>query len=158
MENTSFLLGFLSIFHIAGAIALGIAARGIWQLATGEGGSIGSSIFLVIWGGLFGCLPLAFGLDETAPDWLLPAQLLIWGTVFVITVFFGQKVLEWARPLFTVGTGLIVFGGIFILGGLFGGYLALGQGEILTALIIGGVFGIIGGVIFVLGLVNLFKG
>ncbi len=156
-DNPIFLLAFLSVFHVAGAIALGVAIRGIWKTIQGEGGGIVQSILFVIWGSMFGCMPFGFGLDPTLPIWMLPAQIFIWSTTFLITVFLGRRVLDWTKPLLNVHTGLIVFGGIFMLSGMFGGYAAFNQGEVKTALLMGGVFGVIGAGIFLMGIVGLLK-
>ncbi|MFQ5576497.1 MAG: hypothetical protein ACE5G8_05855 [Anaerolineae bacterium] len=157
--NPLLLLGFLSLFHIIGAVAVGSAVRGIAGVVFGEGGgSVAGSLYFVVWGSLFGCMPLAFGLDPNVPRWILPAQLAIWSVSFLVAAVFGRRAVDWLKPLFTLNTGLIVFGGMFMLGGVFGGYAALqGEAPVLTALAIGGVFGVIGLGIFLLGLVNLLR-
>ncbi len=157
-ENPLFTLGFLSLFHIIGGIALGSAIRGIWRNVRSRGeGAWMPSIFFVVWGSMFGCMPFAFGFDPTLPAWFLPAQLLIWGAPFILATFFGRAVLDWAGPLFNIGTGLIVFGGIFMIAGLLGGYMIFSDGELFQAMLLGGIFGVIGLSIFILGLANLFK-
>jgi len=157
-ENPLFLLAFVSLFHIIGAAAVGTAVRNIWLAVRGEGGAIFSSIFFLIWGSLFGCGPLAFGLEPGQPAWLLPAQIAIWGTAFSIAALFGRSALEWVRPLLSIQTGLIVLGGIFMLAGVIAGSVALkSESGLLEALLMGAVFGMIGFGIFLLGLVQLLK-
>lgn len=156
-DNPLVWLGFLSIFHIIGGIALGSSVRGIRQLIRGEGGSLSNSLFFIVWGGMFGCMPLAFGFDPAIPFWVLAAQVLILAAAFIITAIFGRTALNWLKPVFNVFTGLMAFGGIFMAAGLLGAYATLKEGELATALILGLVFGIIGLGIFILGLAGLFK-
>jgi len=158
-DNPLWILGFLSLFHIIGGIALGNAVRNIWRAIRnqGENTSWGGSIFFVVWGSMFGCMPFVFGLDPALPNWFLPAQLLIWGTPFILSAVFGRAILDWASPLFNVGTGLMAFGGIFMFAGLLAGYFTFSDGELFQAMLLGGIFGVIGLGIFILGLANLFK-
>lgn len=152
------LLAFLSTFHIIGAIALGSAARGIWSVIQEEGGSIGNSVFFIIWGSMFAFVPLVVAVqDPTIPGWVLLAQLLIVVLTFLISAIFGRRALNWFKPIINIHTGLMLLGGIFMAGGLFAGYTIFNGGELLTALIISLVFGLIGLAIFVLGLLGLTK-
>ncbi len=157
-DNPFFLLAFLSAFHIIGAVAVGYAIRGIWQVVRGEG-QIGilQSLFFVAWGGIFGCAPFGFGADPTLPGWFLSAQITIWLLAFVIAGVFGREVLQWLQPLANVHVLLMAVGGLFALGGLIAGWTTFTQGIVWVALVVGVVFIIIGGVIFALGLSGLFK-
>lgn len=158
MEDSPFIwLAFLSVFHVIGGIALGSAIRGVQQFIRGEGGSLPNSLFFAVWGGMFGCMPLAFGFDPAIPNWVLVAQVVILLVVIVVTVIFGRAALGWLKPVFNIHTGLMIFGGIFMAAGLGGAYATLKEGDLSTALILGLVFGIIGLGIFVLGLAGLFK-
>lgn len=156
-DNPLIWLGFLSVFHIIGGIALGSSIRGIRQLIRGEGGSLSNALFFIVWGGMFGCMPLTFGFEPTIPNWVLIAQVLILVAAVVITAIWGRTALDWLKPVFNVFTGLLVLGGIFMIAGLLGAYTTLKGGDLSTALILGLVFGIIGLGIFILGLAGLFK-
>ncbi|RME43082.1 MAG: hypothetical protein D6796_13540 [Caldilineae bacterium] len=160
MEMTPwFELAFVSLFHIIGAGAVGNAVYRLWLAARGEeGGTVFVAIFFLIWGTLFGCGPLAIGFDPQRPVWFLPAQVTIWSVAFIVAAFFQRRLLAWARPLFSIQTGLIVLGGVFMLAGVIAGSVALkNEGALLTALLVGAVFGMIGFGIFLLGLVQLLR-
>jgi hypothetical protein len=55
-------LGFLSIFHVLGGIALGSTVRGL------RNGFNGSKLFFLVWGSMFGCIPLAIGAQAFAQE------------------------------------------------------------------------------------------
>ncbi len=159
MEDMSlYLLGFLSLFHILGAAAMGSAVRGIWRVIGGQEESVFGYLFFLIFGGMFGCFPLAFGLQGDVPLWVFQGQLLILGITFLTAAFLGPTLLSWLRSLFNINTGLIILGLAFITAGLFGGYMMLNQGEEVTpSLMVGIIFGLIGVGIILLGIINLFR-
>ena len=159
MEDTPLvILGFLSIAHILGAVLLGSAIRGFWKAIQGQEEPIFGHLFFLFFGGLFGCFPLAFGLQANIPLWVLGGQLSILSITFIVTVLFGQAVLRWTRSLLNINTGLLILGGIFIIAGLFGSYVMFDAGEgFPLSLIFGGVFILIGFGICLLGLINLFR-
>lgn len=158
MDNPLFTLAFLSLFHIIGAIAIGSALRSIWQAIRSEQAvGVFQQIFLVIWGSLFGCIPFGFGLDPELPAWFLFAQILIWAIPFFIALFFGRTAIEWAKPLMNIKVGLMIFGGIFMLSGILGGWATFKSGEVGAAVIISLIFGAVGAIIFLLGFLKLLK-
>lgn len=158
LDSPVFLLAFLSIFHAIGAAAIGNAVRGWWQMIRGqENISLIQSVFFVIWGGIFGCVPFGLGADPTLPNWFLPAELLVWVVAFVGIGIFGKTVLQYLKPLANIHVFLMAFGGIFLASGLLAGWSAFSQGEIWLGLILGVVFAIIGIGMFALGLSGLFK-
>ncbi len=157
-DNPFFLLAFLSVFHAIGAAAVGNAVRSLWQMMRGEG-QVGvlQSLFFVVWGAMFGCVPFGFGADPTLPSWFFPAQMSIWLLAFVFAGILGKEALAFLRPLGNIHVFLMGFGGIFLIGGLAGGWAAFTQGDVWLGLILGVVFLIIGGAMFGLGLAGLFK-
>lgn len=152
------ILGFLSIVHILGAVLLGSAIRGFWKAIQGQDEPILGYLFFLFLGGLFGCSPLAFGLQADIPLWVLGSQLSILIMALIVSVLFQQGLLKWTRLLFNINIGLLVLGGIFVLAGAFGSYMMFNTGEGLQlSLIFGGVFILIGFGIGLLGLINMFR-
>ncbi len=157
-ENPFFLLAFLSLFHILGAGAVGNAVRGLWQTVRGEG-QIGvlQVLFFAAWGSMFGCAPFAFGIDPTLPNWFLPAQITVWLLAFVFAGILGKETMAYFRPLGNIHVLLMLLGGLFLAGGLWGGWASFTTGNVWLALAVGVVFIIIGGGMLGLGLAGLFK-
>ena len=157
-QNPLLLLGGVAILHLIGGIALGIGARTIWRVVIDQRDSMQRAIFFFIWGCLFGFFPLGFGLQPQLPLWFLVSQVIILGTVFVITAFLGERALTWLKPLIKVQVLLIVIGVSIMLAGLIGGGIAFNQTSgLLTAVIVSAVFGAIGFGIFLLGVTSLRK-
>ncbi len=157
-ENPLFLLTFLSLFHFIGAAAVGNAVRGWWKMIRGEEQiSVIQSVFFAVWGTMFGCIPFGFGADPTQPGWFLPAEISIWLVAFVFAGIFGKEMLAYFRPLGNIHVLLMGLGGIFLAGGLMGGWVAFTRGDVWLGLILGVVFLIIGGGMFALGLAGLLK-
>ena len=50
------MLGFLSIFHVIGAVALANGLRGVWSGLHDKGRGGCRSLFFVVWGAMFGLL------------------------------------------------------------------------------------------------------
>lgn len=142
-------LAFLSIFHVIGGAALGLTVRGWVDNPTRE--NLGGRIFLLVWGGMFGCMPLTFGLQEEPR--LLIAQLAVLLTAFAVPYFWRDRLRELASEQYIV---MLVFGGIFLLAGLIAGSFMIREGEWLVALLFGGIFSLVGGGIFFGGLKQLF--
>lgn len=158
MNNNIFLFGVLSIFHVIGAVAMAYAVRLVWHIINEHDHSLKHAFFYMLWGSLLGCTPIMYGLDGQVPSWVLPTQVLVWGVVFVIATLFGWRTLNFIKPLFTISTGLITLGGLFVFAGLFSAFMVWHEDNgVLTAIVICGVFGIIGAGIFLLGLINLLK-
>lgn len=115
METPLGLLGFLSIFHIIGGIALGSTFNRIVRDRRIDG----QAVFFIIWGGMFGCMPLTFG-SQSEP-WVLAAQVGILGVAIVLPFAFGGTLREGFRQ---PGVQNVVFGGVFLVVGM----IALGIG------------------------------
>jgi len=157
LDTPLFLLGFLSIFHIIGGIALGTALRNIWKMLRRQGGSA-SGLFFLVWGGMFACIPLAFGTADDVPVWIFPTQLAIVIVTVTVTAFWEGAIQEWAKPLLNVSVGMMVFGGIFMGAGLlFGSIFAKEAEDLFFGLMFVGIFGLVGLGIFLFGLFSLFK-
>ncbi len=157
-DNPLLLLAFLSLFHVFGAIALGYAVRVLWKRLRGDDTVPAfTAIFLLVWGSMFGCIPFTFGMDPALPVWFPMAQISIWGTTFILSAFFGQTIMRWAKPLLNAQVILMVMGGIFMLAGIGAGRAMWLAGDDFQAMIFVLVFGAIGALIFALGLVGLLR-
>jgi hypothetical protein len=154
-------LAFLSLFHIIGAAAVARGLRVMWSgLRDKKPGAAFNSLYLFVWGALFGCMPFAFGLQLAAKASGTPLVLFgeaaVWGSAFLITLLAGDRVAGWLRSFFNADVAFIAFGGLFMLVGVGVGLLA-GRSQPLSGLLIGGLFTLVGGVVFAIGLWNLLK-
>jgi len=137
---------------------MGSAVRGIWQIIAGQDESIFGYLFFLAFGVMFGCLPLAFGLQREVPLWVLYGQLLVFGFSFLLAAFYGPGLLRWLQSLLNINTLLIGLGLIFVAAGIFGGYVMINQREgVAQSLAVGIIFGLIGLGIMLLGFINLFR-
>lgn len=62
MDSPLALLGFVSIFHIIGVVALANGLRAVWTWLRDRERGLGNGLFFILWGAMSGCLPVAFGL------------------------------------------------------------------------------------------------
>ena len=161
MDNPLAGLAFLSLFHIIGATAVARGLRAMWSwLRGGKPGAVFNSLYLFVWGALFGCVPFSLGLQlatkESGTPLVLLGEGVVWGSAFLIALLAGDGIAGWLRTFFNVDTALIAFGGLFMLVGVGVGLLT-GQNDLLGGLLAGGIFTLAGGVFFIIGLVNLLK-
>jgi hypothetical protein len=143
MEEASggFLLAFLLPFHVAGGAALGVALHRIIQGRSRLPNLAGSG-FLLVWGSMFGGLPLVFGLTMGS-GWIVLVQLsLLLGTIVFVALRY-----EWLRALYSQpGMFVASFGLTFFLVGALLTASLLGEAEpgaILPGLIFGGIGGLL---------------
>ena len=108
MDTPVGLLAFLSIFHLIGGIALGMTFNRIVR----ERRLGGQSIFFIVWGGMFGCMPLTFG-SQSEP-WVLAAQIGILALAIGIPFAIGGSLREGFQ---LKGVQNVLFGGIFLVVG-----------------------------------------
>jgi hypothetical protein len=161
MENPLASLAFLSIFHIVGATVVAKAVRSLWGgLRDKKLVQAGGALPLAVWGAVFGCLPCSFGLQlatkESGTPLVLLGEAAVWGSAFLIALLAGDRIAGWLRSFFNADVAFIAFGGLFMLVGVGVGLLA-GQSEPLSGLLVGGLFALVGGVFFAIGLWNLLK-
>ena len=161
MDSPLALLGFLSIFHVIGAVALANGLRGIWNWLREKERGLGNAVFLVAWGAMFGCMPFAFGLglatdDERGTSIVLLGQAIVWGLSFLTALLLWDDVVDWLQPFLDTNIFLVGFGGIFMLVGAAAGSFIV-RDDLPFGLLFGGVFFLVGGLIFALGVWNLFK-
>jgi len=161
MDNPLASLAFLSLFHVIGATAVARGLRAVWSgLRDRRPGEAFRSLYLFVWGVFFGCLPFTFGLQlaikESGTPLVLFGEVAIWGSAFLIALLAGDRIVGWLRSFFNADVALIAFGGLFMLVGVGVGLLA-GQSEPLSGLLVGGLFALVGGVFFIIGLWNLLK-
>ncbi len=158
LDSPLFLLGFLSLFHIIGGVALGNALNSIWLKLRGQRVSMGNGCFFLVWGSGFAFMPLAFGAGEEIPAWFLPMQLLIIIVAMGVGVLWQGVLQEWAKPLFNLNVGLMLFGSVFMGFGMLFGFVFTQDAEgPFLALIFIGTFGLIGLGIFLFGLFGILK-
>jgi len=161
MDSPLALLGFLSIFHVIGALAMASGLRGVWYWLRDRERGPGNAVFFIVWGAGFGCLPFAFGLGlesdkETGTPLVLLGQVIIWGVVFLVALLFWDEAVDWIRPFLDTNVFLVGFGGIFMLVGAVVASLII-RDELLFGLLFGSIFMLVGGLIFALGVRNLLK-
>jgi hypothetical protein len=152
MNNSITQLGFLCLFHIIGGAAIGSVLRGVLR-----GKFACNSFFFVIWGGLFGGIPLLFGIQEFqkgAPYFLMIQFAVFAAAIFVVALVPDDLLAALRSPnIFS-----IAIGGVFLMLGaamLFTNIFELkGLPEKLLG---GGVFIVTGGAVFLIGLWRLIK-
>jgi hypothetical protein len=146
-----FLMAFLLPFHLGGGVALGIVLHRMMQ-----GGfkfsNIAGNGFLLVWGAMFGGLPLLFGLTA-GPSWLVLLQLATFlGTIIVVALCY-----EWLRDLYShPAMFLATFGLVFLLIGAALTASLLGQSNS-DGLLVGLIFAGIGGLITLAGVLWLLR-
>ncbi len=144
-------LAMLCVFHMIGSAAMGATVRG-WL----RNGFSCSSAFMIVWGALFGIAPLAIGYNlfvQHGAAYLFGIQIGVMVGTFLLVVL----VPDWFKESFDAQTiAPIAFGGIFLLVGIGAGAAAFSEAP-LMAVLIGGLFAAIGGLVFVWGLVRVLR-
>jgi hypothetical protein len=139
--EAGFLLAFLLPFHVGGGAAVGVAlAKAIKE---GPGlSALFSDGFLLLWGVVFGGMPLLFG-REVEPHWFILLQL----GLFLGTILFVMWRYKWLLELYSQpGMFVASFGFVFLLVGVAVMTVLAAQGDneaLPIALIFGGVGGIV---------------
>ena len=152
MNSSLTQLGFLCLFHLIGGAAIGSVLRGALR-----GKFACNSFFFLIWGGLFGGMPLVFGIQEfqKGASYFLMIQFAVLATAILVVAFIPEDLLAALRSpnIFS-----IAIGGVFLTLGvamLFTNIFELkGLPEKLLG---GGIFILMGGAVFLIGLWRLIK-
>lgn len=146
-----FLIAFLLPFHLGGGVALGIALHRMMQGGFKFSNLAGNG-FLLVWGAMFGGLPLLFGLTA-GPSWFAFLQLATFlGTIIVVALCY-----EWLRDLYShPAMFMATFGLFFLLVGMALTVSLLGQSSI-DGLFVGLIFAGIGGLITLAGVIWLLR-
>ena len=143
--SDSFFVAFLLPFHVAGGAAIGAALHRIIQTGFAPR-HIRDNFFLLLWGVLFGGLPLVFGLTAGVS----------WTVILQIVLFLGSAVIvawryEWLHDLYRQpGMFVATFGLIFAIVGLALTASMLSE-RTSDSLFIGFIFAGIGGLMFLVG-------
>jgi len=141
----SFLIAFLMPFHVAGGAAIGAALHRIIQAGLSPR-HIRDNFFLLLWGVLFGGLPLVFGLTAGG-DWVVVLQIIL----FLGSVVIVAWRCEWLQDLYRhPGMFVATFGLVFATIGLALTASMLSE-RTSDGLFIGSVFAGIGGMTFLVG-------
>jgi hypothetical protein len=146
-----FLLAFLLPFHLGGGVALGVAFHRMIKDGFGFSSLTGNG-FMLVWGLMFGGIPLLFGFT-TGPSWFVLLQMTTFlGTIVVVTLC-----CDWLRDLYSHPAMFLGSFGLFFL--LIGAALTAwvwGQGDA-DGLLVGLIFAGIGGLITLLSALWLFR-
>ncbi len=153
------MLGFLSVFHVIGAVALAHGLRGLWHWLHNKERGAGNAFFLVLWGTGFGCMPFVFGLamasdKNSGAPYVLPAELIVWVGAFLIALLAWDEVFDWLRPFLHADVFLVAFGGVFMTVGAAAGSLVM-RDDLLFGMLFGGIFMMVGGLLFAAGVWSL---
>ncbi len=151
--NTSQLatLGFLCLFSLIGGIAIGSTLRG-WLHG---GGFACNSLFFLVWGGIFGGVPVVIGAGtylKSDMPYLFGVQVLVLLGAIAVTALISPSYLQ---SISSPETTSIAMGGLFMLIGLGVGVLMLSREDWFPALLFGGSFGGTGLLVFIKGLRDL---
>ncbi len=151
------ILGFLSVFHVIGAVMLANGLRRVWSGLRGKRRWVWNAFFSAVWGAMFGCLPFGLGLElateEGGTSLVLLGEALIWGSVFLVALLAWDAVLDWLRPFLHKDMWLMVLGGSFMVAGTWVGSSMARDGQVL-GLLLGGIFALVGGVILAIAVWN----
>ncbi len=142
---------FLLIFNLGGGIAIGVFLR---RLLRGQFAC--NTFFLLIWGALFGGIPLFIneGLLKGTPGFFA-IQLFVFGAAILVTAFAPNILLE---PFQTPAVTTIAVGGIFAFFGIAAlASILFDATELLEKLVMGGFFALAGGSLFLRGIKSLPK-
>ena len=149
---TSFIMTLALALHVGGGTAVGVALRRIHQERSNLPNLFRAG-FLLVWGALFGGLPLLWGLT-TLPRWFLWVQLAVFlGTIALVALRY-----EWLRELYGqpgMAEASIGFAGLLVGGGLTASVLSSGSlSGVLAGLIVCG----LGGALTLDGVRKLLRG
>ncbi len=145
-------LAFVCLFHVIGGVAVGSTVRG-WL----RGHLACTSFFMVVWGAMFGGVPLALGYDLLVPQ----GGIVFFGielAVLIGTILLVVLIPDWFVQSFD-GRAIapVAFGAVFLLTG-FGVGAATFTSSPITAIVVGGLFAGFGGSILIWGMVRAFRG
>jgi hypothetical protein len=149
-DTPLFLFFFLGVFHTIGGSVIGSTLR---QIVDMRGEGLFQRLSMLLFGAIFGLMPLVFGLAE--------GTLFLLGQVALLVIVTGGVFLFQGRLREVFGNQNLImmgFGGIFIVIGLGVTGALLRDGPFFTALILFITFCGMGGVVFGIGLRNTLKG
>ncbi len=160
MDNPWLLFVFLSLFHVIGAAVLANALRRLWRDLRVRELMGCRSVFLVVWAAMFGCLPLAFGIgfagQEGGTPLFLFGEVLVWLTTFLMVLLAEEALKDVFEPFRHQETLLMLLGGVFVVTGV-SVVSAMIVEEELGGMLAGGIFTLLGGTVFGVGLWRLLK-
>jgi uncharacterized membrane protein len=149
---------FLSVFHLIGALVVGLSLR---QLLARQFAC--NTFFLLIWGIGFGITPLSIGAARFESGELRPlffAELFLVGATIAVAILAPE---EYMASFFSRRLFLMAFGGLLILLGaaVFGVMVRAVFGVTvrndLAVALLAGLVMLAGGIIFAIGLIQLWK-
>lgn len=142
MNNQVLETTFILLFQLAGGIAIGVAFRNALRRQISC-----AMLFFVVWGFMFGGVPIGIGWQEFAQkSWLLPLQIVVFIGAILTTAFLPDVILD---SLKSSSVSRI------IMGGLFGGVgvillisMVFDQTQLLGRLLTGSIFTLAGAGLF----------
>ncbi len=145
MSSPAFILVFVSVFHLLGGLALGWGLRRVFARQFGS-----DVLYFFVWGAMFGFIPLFIGVAALAASgagYLILVELLV---LFVAIAFMAFTPDEYLAAFTSPQIVLTGTGGILVVLGaaLFSATLSE---DWTTALIAGGIFMLVGGLFFAIG-------
>ncbi len=146
MNDSIYTLGMFCIFHLLGGIAIG---KGLRELFARRSKGV---FFYFLWGGMFGVMPLAFGGSIRVPYAIYVQAFVLIAAIAVMAFLPEQFLASLASPP-VIATGI---GAIFFLAGLGGFFLTLSQ-DVGGALLVGGIFTLVGGGFMLAGISQALK-
>jgi len=144
-------MAFFLPFHVIGGAALGTVARRLFQGGFKLSNLAGSGL-TILWGAMFGGLPLLFGL-VIGSIWLLLFQLIIFiGSIIAVALFY-----DWLRDLYRLPEMWVAsFGFVFLMVGIGLTIPILSKGNT-DALLVSLIFAGVGGLLTLLGVVPMLR-
>jgi hypothetical protein len=145
-------LGFICLFNLIGGMVIGLALRGIKR-----GKLACNTFFMLIWGILFGGMPILFGIEEfqRGAPFLLLAQIASFVIPIGIITLISEEFFETLRSPNVI---CIMLGGLFLMLGI--AILITNIFEIKTLsekIVVSVIFLLSGGAVFIFGLVRLLR-
>ncbi len=150
MNDPIYTLGMLCVFHLIGGIGVG---KGLRQLFARQ---LKGVLFFLVWGSMFGIMPLWIGSSSFARmqmPYAIYIELFVLIAAIAVTALLPQEIWDSLSSPPVIATGI---GAIFFLAGLGGFFLILSQ-NVGDALLVGGIFMLVGGGTMAAGIAQAFK-
>ncbi len=150
MNDPLLTLGFFCVFHLIGGIAIG---KGLRQLLGRQWSGV---LFLLVWGSMFGIMPLLISGSQFAKlemPYAIYVELFVLIAAILLTALLPEEFIGTFNqpPVIGAGVGAI----FFVMGGVL--LFVLAREDLGQALLIGGIFMLVGGGVLFAGLYSALK-